>query len=194
MLENMQGLFSESISTDKDKVFDEDDYRSRVCSYIELELDYMSDEKYSFGKGLIYRFYLGDSLNDLNVERNCHYRITVRPENDGLSDEGWRVDKSNLADQGPVWFKAYPQNYIRGDIGDKVHIWCEFSPKNAPFDVGEDYMEFDKETGIYDYEIDEDGHGAVLTLTGPGRGLITMLAGEPINDGVLFIIEVNLPL
>ena len=55
-------------------------------------------------------------------------------------------------------------------------------------------MEFDKETGIYDYEIDEDGHGAVLTLTGPGRGLITMLAGEPINDGVLFIIEVNLPL
>ena len=54
-------------------------------------------------------------------------------------------------------------------------------------------MEDDKAEGIYDYEIDDDGHGATLTLTGPGRGLIYMEAGEPINDAALFIIEVNLP-
>ena len=54
-------------------------------------------------------------------------------------------------------------------------------------------MEDDKAEGIYDYEIDEDGRGAVLTLTGPGRGLIYMEAGDPINDAALFIIEVNLP-
>ena len=48
-------------------------------------------------------------------------------------------------------------------------------------------------TIFYDYEIDEDGRGAVLTLTGPGCGLIYMEAGDPINDAALFIIEVNLP-
>lgn len=53
-------------------------------------------------------------------------------------------------------------------------------------------MEDDKTAGIYDYEIDPDGHGATLTLTGPGVGLIYMDAGDPINDAALFIIEVNL--
>ena len=51
----------------------------------------------------------------------------------------------------------------------------------------------DKKEGIYDFEIDEDGHGAVLTLTGPGRGLIYMEAGEPVNEAAMWIIEVNLP-
>jgi hypothetical protein len=54
-------------------------------------------------------------------------------------------------------------------------------------------MEDDKAEGIYDYEIDSDGHGAILTLTGPGRGLIYMEAGAPVNDAALFIIEVNQP-
>ena len=54
-------------------------------------------------------------------------------------------------------------------------------------------MADDKAEGIYDYKIDEDGHGATLTLTGPGRGLIYMEAGDPINEAALFIIEVNLP-
>ena len=54
-------------------------------------------------------------------------------------------------------------------------------------------MEDDKAEGLYDYVIDEDGHGAVLTLTGPGRGLIYMEAGEPVNDAALFLIEINLP-
>ena len=90
-------------------------------------------------------------------------------------------------------FASYPSGYIRGDIGDKIHIWCEFSPQRTPFDVGLEYMEDDKAEGIYDYEIDADGHGATLTLTGPGVGLIYMEAGDPINDAALFIIEVNLP-
>ena len=90
-------------------------------------------------------------------------------------------------------FQAYPSDYIVGDIGDIIHIWCDVSPRNAPFDVGLEYMEDDKAEGIYDYVIDEDGHGATLTLTGPGRGLIYMEAGEPVNEAALFIIEVNLP-
>ena len=192
MLENMQGDMPESLASDSEKVFDEQDHRRDVCSYIEMDIEYLSYEKYSESP-LVYRFYLGDSRTNLDVERNCHYRITVCPEDDGLNGDGWRVDKSGLTDLGPTYFKSYPTPYIRGKIGDKVHIGCILSPPNTPFDVGESYMKDDKETGIYDYEIDPDGHGAVLTLTGPGRGWIYMEAGEPINDGALFMIEVDLP-
>ena len=192
MLENMQGDMPESPASDSEKVFDEQDHRRNVCSYIEMDIEYLSYEKYSESP-LVYRFYLGDSRTNLDVERNCHYRITVCPEDDGLNGDGWRVDKSGLTDLGPTYFKSYPTPYIRGKIGDKIHIGCIFSPPNTPFDVGEDYMKDDQKTGIYDYEIDPDGHGAVLTLTGPGRGWIYMEAGEPINDGALFMIEVDLP-
>ncbi len=193
MLENMQGSLDTPITEDSEKTFGENDHRKTVCSYIEIELDYMSDLYCSGSKSLIYRFYLGEGRNDLNVERNCHYHITVVPEDDGLSDDGWRVDKSGLVYCGPTSLTGYPSDYIVGDIGDKIHIWCDITPENAPFDVGEDYMKDDKAEGIYDYVIDEDGHGATLTLTGPGRGLIYMEAGPPVNDAALFIIEVNLP-
>ena len=192
MLENMQGDITEPIDEDSEKVFGAQDHRKDVCSYIEMDIEYLSHEKYSESP-LIYRFYLGDSRTNLDVERNCHYRITVCPEDDGLNGDGWRVDKSGIYDLGPTYFKSYPTPYIRGKIGDKVHIGCIFSPSDTPFDVGESYMMDDKKTGIYDYEIDPDGHGAVLTLTGPGRGWIYMEAGEPINDGALFMIEVDLP-
>ncbi len=193
MLENMQGSLDAPITEDSGKTFGENDHRRAVCSYVEIELDYMSDLYQSGSNGLIYRFYLGEGRNDLNVERNCHYHITVVPEDDGLSDDGWRVDKSGLVYCGPTSLTGYPSDYIVGDIGDKIHIWCDITPENAPFDVGEDYMKDDKAEGIYDYVIDEDGHGATLTLTGPGRGLIYMEAGPPVNDAALFIIEVNLP-
>ena len=193
MLENMQGPADGNITHDSEKVFEQKDKRSEVCSYIEMEIEYLSPEKASGEKGLIYLFYLGEDRNSFDVERNTHYHITVTPENNGLNDDGWRVDKSGLKDLGPAYLRAYPSDYIRGDIGDQVHIWCEFSPASAPFDVGISYMEDDKAEGIYDYRIDTDGHGATLTLTGPGRGLIYMEAGEPVNDAALFIIEVNQP-
>lgn len=193
MLENMQGDISPALTYDQEKVFPADDPRYGTCSYVELELEYMSESKYTLSKNLKYRFYLGESRNNLDVERNCRYGITVTPRDDGLSGDGWRVDKSGILDRGPISFEAYPSKYIRGNIGDVVHIWCEVSPYGTPFDVGLDYMEDDKAEGIYDYEIDPDGHGATLTLTGPGTGLIYMEAGEPVNDGALFIIEVNLP-
>lgn len=192
MLENMQGDIEGSIDSDAEKVFGEQDHRRDICSYIEMDIEYLSHEKYS-ERPLVYRFYLGDSRTNLDVERNCHYMITVCPEDDGLKGDGWRVDKSGISDLGPTYIKPYPSQYVRGKIGDKVHIGCKVSPQNTPFDVGEDYMKDDNKTGIYDYEIDPDGHGAVLTLTGPGRGWIYMEAGAPVDRGVLFVIEVDLP-
>lgn len=192
MLENMQGDIEGPIDSDAEKVFGEQDHRRDICSYIEMDIEYLSHEKYS-ERPLVYRFYLGDSRTNLDVERNCHYMITVCPEDDGLKGDGWRVDKSGISDLGPTYIKPYPSQYVRGKIGDKVHIGCKVSPQNTPFDVGENYMKDDNKTGIYDYEIDPDGHGAVLTLTGPGRGWIYMEAGAPVDRGVLFVIEVDLP-
>lgn len=193
MLENMQGQMDRHIVSDMDKVFDDYDPRRETCSYIELEMEYLSQEKYSGADGLKYRFYLGEDRNSLDVERNCHYHITVMPEDDGLSEDSWRVDKSDLHDMMKPYIKGYPSDYIQGNIGEKIHLWCELMPWNAPLEIDTEVMEEDKAEGIYDYVIDEDGHGVTLTLTGPGRGIVYMEAGDPINDAALFIIEVNLP-
>lgn len=194
MFENMQGAFSDkTIDNDDEKVFEEYDIRKKTCSYIEIEIDYSSDSWVSGSEPLIYRFYLGEGRNSLDIERNCHYRITICPKDEGLDGDGWRVDKSGLRYTGETSLVQYPDGYIRGDIGDRIHIGCTLTPVHASFDVGREYMEADKAEGIYDYTIDADGHGAVLTLTGPGRGLIYMEAGEPINDAALFVIEVNTP-
>lgn len=193
MLENKQGQMPSHTDEDSDKLFDSDDLKSRICSYIELELEYTSGLYKSDGSGLIYRFYLGEDRNNLDVIRNSHYHITITPEDSGLTENSWRVDKSGLTYIGPTGIIQYPSSYIEGEIGDRIHIWCDLTPSDAPFDVGLSYMEDDRKNGIYDYEIDNDGHGAVLTLTGPGAGLIYMEAGPPINDGVLFYIIVNTP-
>ena len=194
MLENIQGKFSDTpVSDDSKKVFDTYDPRRETCSYIELNIDYLSSDKASKDGYLKYRFYLGEDLNDLSVERNCHYQITITPEDDGLKEDSWRVDKSCITSTLPPTFSYYPESYIRGDIGDIIHLGCRFTPLDAPFDIGQEYMENDKREGIYDYIIDADGHGATITLTGPGSGLIYMSVGSPVNEAALWFIEVNQP-
>ena len=194
MLENMQGIFSpDGISDDREKVFEAYDIRNKICSYIELDMEYISPYWTSISRPLTYRFYLGENANNLDIERNSHYRITVCPEDDGLRGDGWRVDKSGLKYTGERSLVQYPAGYISGNIGDRVHIGCTLTPSNTPFDVGREYMEADRAEGLYTYEIDPDGHGATLTLTGPGQGLIYMEAGEPVNDAALFVIEINRP-
>lgn len=194
MLENIQGKFSDTpISEDSEKAFNDYDPRREICSYIELDIDYLSSDKASKDGYLKYRFYLGENRNDLSIERNCHYQITVTPEDDGLKESSWRVDKSCITSTLPPTFSYYPESYIRGDIGDVIHLGCNFTPEDAPFDVGLEYMQNDKKEGIYDYVIDEDRHGAVITLTGPGSGLIYMSVGPPVNEAALWFIEVNQP-
>lgn len=194
MLENMQGRFADNdITSDEQKVIPQDDPRFHTCSYIEMDIDYLSDMWQSGETPLTYRFYLGDGLNNLDVERNCHYHITVTPEDDGLHGEGWRVDKTGLQYNGPTLFEPYPSDYIVGDIGDRIHIGCRVTPSHTSFDIGLEYLEDDKAAGIYNYQVDSDGHGVTLTLTAPGSGLIYMEAGPPVNEGALFLIEVNTP-
>ena len=189
MLENLQGMFPREISDDSDKVFKESELLSEVCSYIEMELEYSSMTHFSDGGYLRYRFYLGESLKDMNVERNCVYHITVTPENDGLADNGWRVDKTSLSDA--IGFKMEPEGYLEAEIGEVIHVGCTFSPPGARFDIGINELEEDRMRGIYDYVVDEDGHGVTLTIRGLGTGMVYMEAGEPINQAGLLYIHVK---
>lgn len=194
MFENMQGRPLGEIDRWEDKVFDENDPLETKCSYIELTADYISPEYYSQGgKGLVYRMYLGEGPAGFDVERNCHYHVTVRPEGDGLPDCRWRVDKSGLTYRGETYLRVAPSGYLHGHPGDRIHIRCDYKPDFAPFDIGLEYLEFDKGNGIYDYRIDEDGKGFELELKGTGSGLIYIEAGEPIDDAELIFLVVDPP-
>ncbi|MGN0189074.1 MAG: hypothetical protein ACI395_06120 [Candidatus Cryptobacteroides sp.] len=189
MFENLQGRPLGDVTEHRNKVFEKGDPLEWKCSYLELEADYISDEYRSLpGKGLVYRLYLGESPSDFNVERNCHYHITVVPEYDGLGDDGWRVDKSGLEYLGEKYLKVSPGNYIHGHIGDVIHIRCGLKPEWAEFDIGIEELEADRENGIYDYVVDPDGKGVTLTLTGSGGGLLYFEAGEPVNEAAMVVV------
>ena len=97
ILENMHGDLLDASISDQDKVFDEGNPLAGLCSYIEIEADYISDSHYTEpGESLRYRFYLGEDNGNFDVRRNRHYDICVRPENDGISEDSWRVDRSGL--------------------------------------------------------------------------------------------------
>ena len=179
MLENLQGALPDDIGKAEAK-----------ATYIELEADYLSSELISYDSPLIYRFYLGDGPDNLDVERNCLYTITVTPEDDGLSGSGWRVDKSGI---GPVvpFFEIMPGDFIEGHVGDTVRVWCECYPRTSPFDPGYEELNFDKGRGIYDYKVDDDRHGVTLYLKNPGTGIVYMTAGPPIDRSGLAIIYVK---
>ena len=190
MLENMQGTFPYRINDDEEKVIDRNDPLFELCSYLEMEIDYSSPDLISYDSPLVYRFYLGDGLRSLDIERNCHYRITVIPEDDGLSGGGWRVDKSGIGPSTPL-FNMHPEGYIEGHVGDTLHVWCECYPKTAPFDPGYEELNYDKSRGIYDYSVDEDGHGVRLFLKKAGTGIVYMSAGEPINRSGMVLVKVK---
>ena len=189
MLENMQGQFPYEIGDDEEKILEEDDPLSALASYLEMEIHYSSKDMISYDSNLIYRFYLGGSRNDLDIERNCHYHITVTPEDDGLAGSGWRVDKSGIGPAVP-FFRMQPGEIAEGHVGDSLRIWCECYPRTSPFDPGYEELNYDKSRGIYDYRVDDDGHGVTLYLKKPGTGIVYMSAGEPINQEGMVIVVV----
>jgi len=97
MFENMQGDLLSGISEDAEKVLYDSSYLSAVCSYIEMRIEYSSPSRASRPEEyLIYRFYLGESVENFDIERGCHYHFAMRPEDDGLNESSWRVDKSSI--------------------------------------------------------------------------------------------------
>ena len=97
LLENMHGNLLDGNVADQDKFFGKGDPLASLCSYIELAADYESDTHFSFpGQALKYRFYLGEGNGNFDVRRNRHYKVCVKPGDDGLSEDSWRVDTGGI--------------------------------------------------------------------------------------------------
>lgn len=95
MLENMMGDLLDDTVDDHGKLV-----KGAVagsCSYIAVECEYTSQEHNTKpGEYLLYRFYLGESNCNFDIERNCHYHYVVQPYGDGLGESNWRIDKTAL--------------------------------------------------------------------------------------------------
>ncbi|MGN1233742.1 MAG: hypothetical protein ACI4UJ_09905 [Candidatus Cryptobacteroides sp.] len=191
LLENMQGELLPDAKNEKDKVLEISDALSSQCSYVEIKAEYNSDDYCTPpGEWLVYRFYLGDSPSNFDVERNCAYSYVIKPDGTGIEEDSWRVDKSSLIRKGAATLSISPGQYIEGNVGDEIHIRVNVVPEDAKVDIGKEELEFDRNNGIYDYAVDEDGRGVVLKLKSKGSGLLYVEAGNPASDAAIIVIVV----
>lgn len=191
LLENCQGDLLESVTTDQGKVFQNSLYQE-VCSYIEIKADYRSPRWNSRSDSfLIYRFYLGENLNNFDVVRNACYQVTVRPEGDGLREDSWRVDKSGLEPADKA-FILHPAAYNECRSGEDFHLWCEVRPAGTPMTI--DPLAHDTDPRVqevYDYTVDDDGYGLTLHTRKGGSAVVYFKAGPPVNRDTLALVVVD---
>ena len=191
LLENCQGDLLENITTDQGKVFQNSLYQE-VCSYIEIKADYYSPHWNSRSDSfLIYRFYLGENLNNFDVQRNVCYQVTVRPEGDGLREDSWRVDKSGLEPADKA-FILHPAAYNECTSGEDFHLWCEVRPAGTPMTI--DPLAHDTDPNIrevFDYTLDDDGSGLPLHTKKGGSAVVYFKAGPPVNRDTLAMVVVD---
>ena len=123
------------------------------------------------------------------IARNARYSLNVTITGPGLSDPLSDIPESSRTEQG--WMTVYPSNFMTARDGERIHIWVDVFPEDVEVSPDIEDLEFDKERGIYDYEIDPDGKGVWLTLLKGGSGAFIINAGPPVNDGLLVIVVVN---
>lgn len=191
VLENCQGDLLEHVTTEQGKVFQNNRYQE-VCSYIELKASYHSPQWNTRSDGyLIYRFYLGESLNNFDIKRNVCYQVTVRPEGDGLREDSWRVDKSGLEPASKV-FELHPAAYNECRSGEDFHLWCQVLPAGTPFTI--DPLAHDTDPRVqevFDYTMDADGYGLTLHTKKGGSAVVYFKAGPPVNRDTLAMVVVD---
>ena len=95
--ENRQGTLMPNNGNQSNKVWDDNNSYSKICSYLEMQAEYSSPRKRGT---VLYRFYLGkDMTSNFDVIRNTQYNITVNFKGDGAIEENsWRVDNSDIVD------------------------------------------------------------------------------------------------
>lgn len=162
---------------------------SGFCSWIEMELDYKSDCIWNPpGEYLIYRFYIGDEPGNYDVIRNSSYHFTVRPEGDGLSGDGWKVDKSALKPY-KTGISLSPAAYNECRFDDSFHLRFETVPPDTPVEI--EALAHDDDVRVrdlYDYDTDPDGHGVVLKPKKTGTALVWFHALDPVCRDTLAMV------
>lgn len=97
MLENMQG---EGIETTNQQLKEPIAGKSSFATYLEVSAYFTNTTGIGAASGTIkYKLYLGNDIyRNMDVQRNCHYLVTLNLKGDGgLSESSWRVDKSTLS-------------------------------------------------------------------------------------------------
>ena len=189
LLENLQGDLLDT-EDEREKTFSEGRY-PQVCSYLEIKGSYHSDAWHTRpGETVSYRFYLGDGPGNFDIYRNTACEVTVCLEGDGLSEEGWRVDKGELVSE--TSFDLHPAAYNECQPGDDYRIWCDVFPEDTPFEI--DPVAWDDDEGVhnlYTYDIDPDGHGITLHTRKGGSALVYFKAGPPVNRDTLALLVIG---
>ena len=191
LLENVQGQLLEPPVDPKDKVLPDGSPKKNVCSFVELHIDYTSDDwSGDIDHFLIYRFYLGEGPTDFSVRRGAHYHYTVTPEDDGLQGHPWRVDKSGLTVRKR--FDLHPAAYNECSSSESFHIWCDVSPSTTPMTIEPVAWDDDERVAdLYSYDIDPDGFGITIHPRKGGSALVYFSAGPPVNRDTLALLVID---
>ena len=189
LLENCQGTLLAGISDDREKIL-ADGLHPDVCSYVELKAEYYSESWHTRPGGrLVYRFYLGESLDNFDVRRNVCYPITVRPEGDGLREESWRVDREEM--EATTDFELHPAAYNECTSGEDFHIWCDVLPRGTPVSIEPIGYEDERVAALYQYTIDDDGCGLTIHTWKGGTAIVYFSAGAPVNRDTLAMLVID---
>lgn len=121
--------------------------------------------------------------------RNVNYVMDIHITRPGSLSPDQDMQGGGTVTQGSA--TLYPGDFITGAVGDKVHIWCDIYPHDTPVEWDYELLDGDRLRGIYDYSIDPDGHGVLLTLTGRGTGMVYMEVGGIVEQAFLCVIVVK---
>ena len=131
----------------------------------------------------------GYSAGKAGICRNVNYVMNIHITGPGALNPTEDISGSHTITQGSASF--YPGDYISGSVGDKVHVWCDVYPPDTPVEWDWELIDGDTERGIYQYEVDPDGHGLVLTLTGRGTGMVYVEVKGIVEEAFLCVIVVR---
>lgn len=177
-----------------------------LCPYVELQMDYLSDRWYTDGgEGLVYRFFIREN-DSYTLERNCHYRITVTPHENGLlCEDSWRVDKSGLYAMNEEYEMTitpegswadgtfYPYYYQMG-FNSSMHFGIRTVPEDIPVRLREDLVEDELEQGRAEYVMDSNGKGfTVNSLNNNCMSIMEIIPSEPMGENFAqtIVIEIS---
>ena len=164
------------------------DKEEKLASFVEIELEYNSRTLHNKpGEYLKYRFKTGE------IRRNTDYRFTVTPSGNGLNGDSWRIDKDALqVKESAKRFDLLPAAYNVCTVSDTFHLWCDVFPEDAPMEIEFlAYEDDEKVAALYDYEIDNNGHGVRLMPHKDGAALIYFKAGPPVSRDTLAMVVFN---
>ena len=131
----------------------------------------------------------GHSLGSYGIGRNVYHVLDLTVTRTGSTDPDVIIGNEEVETKG--WIELHPGNIVTGHDGETVHVYVDVYPEETMVDICQEDLDYDVERGIYEYELDPDGHGVWLTLLEGGTGMFTIDAGPPVNAGFLVIVVCN---